>query len=640
MLATDRAEAALDEVISAKPGGHRRAGQVEMVRAVAGAIDSGTHLICEAGPGTGKSFGYLVPAILSGKKVVVATATKSLQDQLATKDLPFLADALDIDFTWAVVKGRQNYLCKSKLVERLEEEGMFSQQFTLDGLSYEIPEDLRLIAEWADAHPTGDRDDLPEQLPEGLWESVSVIGMECPGRDDCPQGEDCFAMAALDAAADADIVIVNHHLYGNDLALGGGAILPEHDVLVVDEAHRLEDTMASALGIELAEGRFWQVQRSAGSYLRAQTKRSAADKLLKPLGDGTKRVQQSLDRAEPGRVTTPGSIGSAFSSVASSLGDVTRAIRASEPTSPGALGARARVLRLSGHLAGDVAWAVTPPEGYVSWIERDASRTSYRIAPIEVGPLLAEQLLSRVPVVLTSATLSIAGSLEPYAQRLGFGRPGVDHRALRVASPFDYQTQGYVYVAARLPEPRSPDYQDRAIAEIQALLTASGGRALVLTTSYRMLDAISERLDVPFALLKQGDMPKRRLIERFEEDETSVLLATMGFWEGLDVPGRSLELVIIDKLPFPRPDEPLWQARREAAEAADRSPFMTVDLPRAAMLLAQGAGRLIRTTEDRGAVAILDSRLYKRRYGRIVLQTLPPMPRTTLRKTIESFLTG
>jgi ATP-dependent DNA helicase DinG len=249
-------------------------------------------------------------------------------------------------------------------------------------------------------------------------------------------------------------------------------------------------------------------------------------------------------------------------------------------------------------------------------------------------------LLSRVPVVLTSATLSIAGSLEPYAQRLGFGRPGVDHRALRVASPFDYQTQGYVYVAARLPEPRSPDYQDRAIAEIQALLTASGGRALVLTTSYRMLDAISERLDVPFALLKQGDMPKRRLIERFEEDETSVLLATMGFWEGLDVPGRSLELVIIDKLPFPRPDEPLWQARREAAEAADRSPFMTVDLPRAAMLLAQGAGRLIRTTEDRGAVAILDSRLYKRRYGRIVLQTLPPMPRTTLRKTIESFLTG
>jgi ATP-dependent DNA helicase DinG len=634
----DRAEEVLERVVIAKPGGHRRSGQVEMARAVADAIDSDTHLVCEAGPGTGKSFGYLVPAILSGKKVIIATATKSLQDQLATKDLPFLADTLGADFTWAVVKGRQNYLCKSKLVERLEQEGVFSQQSTLEGLSYEIPEELRLIAEWADVHPTGDRDDLPEQLPEGLWESVSVVGMECPGRDDCPQGGECFAMAALDAAADADIVIVNHHLYGNDLALGGGVVLPEHDVLVVDEAHRLEDTMASALGIELAEGRFWQVQKSAGSYLRAQAKRSAADKVLRPLGDETKRVQQSLEHADTGRVTAPGEIGTAFSSVSSSLGDVTRAIRASEPSSPGALGARARVLRLAGHLAGDLAMAVEPPDGYVSWVERDVSRTSYRIAPVEVGPLLAELLLSKTPVVMTSATLSIAGSLEPYARRLGFFEAGIGHRAIRVASPFHYQSQGYVYVAARLPEPKSPDYQDRAIDEIEALVTASGGRALVLTTSYRMLDAIREHLDVPFTVLTQGDMPKRRLIERFEEDETSVLLATMGFWEGLDIPGRALELVVIDKLPFPRPDEPLWQARREAADAAGRSAFMTVDLPRAAMLLAQGAGRLIRTTTDRGVVAILDSRLYKRRYGRALLRTLPPMPRTTSRAAAESFL--
>jgi len=218
----ERAEAALSRVVSSKPGGHRRAGQVEMARAVAEAIESDAHLICEAGPGTGKSFGYLVPAILSGRKIVVATATKSLQDQLATKDLPFLKETLDVDFTWAVVKGRQNYLCKSKLAERLEEEGVFTQQFTFEGLSYDLPEELRLIAEWADVHPTGDRDDLPDQLPDGLWESVSVIGMECPGRDDCPHGEVCFAMAALDAAVEANVVVVNHHLYGNDLALGGG----------------------------------------------------------------------------------------------------------------------------------------------------------------------------------------------------------------------------------------------------------------------------------------------------------------------------------------------------------------------------------------------------------------------------------
>jgi ATP-dependent DNA helicase DinG len=445
-------------------------------------------------------------------------------------------------------------------------------------------------------------------------------------------------MAALDAAADANLVVVNHHLYGNDLALGGGVVLPEHDVLIVDEAHRLEDTMASALGIELAEGRFWQVQRSAGAYLRGQNVGNADD-VLGPLSDGTKRVQQSLERADRGRITEPTDLGAAFSSVSSSLGGVTKAIRSSEPTSPGSLGARARVLRLSGHLAGDVAMAVDPPDGYVSWIEQEASRVSYRIAPVEVGPLLAELLLAKLPVVLTSATLSIAGSLEPYARRLGFGDTK-HYRALRVASPFDYQAQGLVYAAARLPEPRSPEYQARAVEEIEVLVTASGGRALILTTSYRMLNAIKDQLDVPFTVLTQGDMPKRRLIEQFEEDETSVLLATMGFWEGLDVPGRALELVIIDKLPFPRPDEPLWQARREAAEASGRSAFMSVDLPRAAMLLAQGAGRLIRTTEDRGVVAILDSRLYKRRYGRVVLQTLPPMPKTTSRSVAEAFLQG
>jgi ATP-dependent DNA helicase DinG len=636
MNPADVAVEALEKVVSAKPGGHRRAGQVEMVEAVAEAIDSDSHLLCEAGPGTGKSFGYLVPAILSGRKIIVATATKSLQDQLATKDLPFLAETLDVDFTWAVVKGRQNYLCKSKLAERLEEEGVFTQQFTFEGLSYDLPEELRLIAEWADVHPTGDRDDLPAQLPEGLWESISVIGMECPGREDCPHGEVCFAMAALDAAVEANIVVVNHHLYGNDLALGGGVVLPEHDVLIVDEAHRLEDTMASALGIELSEGRFWQVQRAAGSYLRGQTA-AKADELMRPLGDGTRRVQQSLDSAGAGRVTSPGEVGTSFSSVSASLGDVTKAIRASEPRSLGALGARARVLRLSGHLAGDVAMAVDPPDTYVSWIEREASRTSYRISPVEVGPLLAELLLGRIPVILTSATLSIAGSLEPYARRLGFGRE-VQHRAVRVSSPFDYRSQAMLYVAARLPEPRSPDYADRAIAEIESLVTASGGRALVLTTSYRMLEAISEGIDVPYTVLTQGDLPKRRLIEQFEEDETSVLVATMGFWEGLDIPGRALELVVIDKVPFPRPDEPLWQARREAAEAEGHSPFMSVDLPRAAMLLAQGAGRLIRTTDDRGVVAILDSRLYKRRYGRALMQTLPPMARTTIRNSAEAFL--
>lgn len=642
------AETALGHVVASKPGGRRRSGQVEMARAVAEAIANETHLLCEAGPGTGKSFGYLIPAVMSGKKVIVATATKNLQDQLANKDLPFLADALEpegISFTWAVVKGRQNYLCRSRLVERLEEEGVFSQQSSFEGLDYEMSEELRTLAGWANTDPTGDRDDRPAEITDAEWERVSVSGMECPGRDDCPQAGDCFAMAALDRAAQADIVVVNHHLYGNNLAMGG-SVLPDHDILIVDEAHRFEDTMASALGVELSDWRFWQVQRSAGSYLRGEAKRARADTVLRALTDRTKAVQQSLDRADAGRVNGGGSVGSAFSAMVGTLADVTRAVRSTEPTSPGALGARARVLRVAGHLAGDVSMAVEGPDGYVSWIERESDKAAYRIAPVEVGPLLAEQLFSQLPVILTSATLSVAGSLTPMARKLGLEEEDADlplgYRTVRVESPFDYRSQGRVYVAARLPEPRSPDYLDRALEEVESLTVASGGRALVLTTSYRMLDAMAAHLreHAPFEVLVQGELPKRRLVKRFEEDETSVLVATMGFWEGLDIPGRALELVVLDKVPFPRPDDPLWQARRESAESRGRSPFMTVDVPRAAMLLAQGAGRLIRTTEDHGVVAILDSRLMKRRYGRLLLRSLPPMPVTTSKNTAEAFLRG
>jgi ATP-dependent DNA helicase DinG len=637
----DRAGLALEHVVDQKPGGRRRSGQVEMVEAVAAAIEDGVHVLCEAGPGTGKSFGYLIPAICSGQKVVVSTATKSLQDQLSTRDLPFLAEVLGelgITFTWATVKGRKNYLCRSRLVERLEAEGGSSQQ----GLFEEevLPETIRLLAEWADLNDTGDRDDLPEQVPDELWSELSVAGIECPGRDGCPQGESCFAMAALDQAQEADVVVVNHHLYGADLMMGG-TVLPEHDLVVIDEAHRLEDTMASAFGIDMTEGRFWHFQRSANSYLGGSGARELLNNLTRRVGE----VDDALRQTPLGRITEPSStpIGNAFSTAAVSVGEVLRAIRETQPSTPGSLGARARVMRLGGHLAGDIAMSMTPPEGHVAWVEGEGARPSFRLAPIEVGPLLVEHLLSMRPVVLTSATLSVGGSVHAVAGRLGFesdGEPPLGYRSVQVGSPFDFEEQARIYVAARLPEPRSPDYQSAALDETERLVEASGGRALVLTTSYRMLEALSDRLKekVPFTVLVQGELPKRRLIEQFEQDETSVLVATMGFWEGLDVPGRSLELVVIDKLPFPRPDDPLWAARREAAEAAGRSSFQSVDLPRATVLLAQGAGRLIRTTEDRGLVALLDSRLMKRRYGRHILRSLPPMPRLTSPEAALAFL--
>jgi len=638
---SERALLALEHVVDSKPGGRRRSGQVEMVTAIAEAIEDGAHVLCEAGPGTGKSFGYLIPALSSGRRVVVSTATKSLQDQLSTRDLPFLAGVLaeiGIGFSWATVKGRKNYLCRSRLVERLEAEGGSSQQGLFE--DEVLPETIRLLAEWADLNSTGDRDDLPEHVPDELWTELSVAGVECPGRDGCPQGDSCFAMAALDKAQEADVVVVNHHLYGADLMMGG-SVLPEHDLVVFDEAHRLEDTMASAFGVDITDGRFWQFQRSAATYLGGASARG----LLSDLTRRVRAVDDALKQTPLGRISEPSStaLGSSLSAAAATVGDVLKTIRGSQPTTPGSLGARARVLRMGGHLAGDIAMAMSPPDGHVAWVESEGSRPSFRLAPVEVGPLLAQHLLSVRPVVMTSATLSVGGSLRSVAGRLGFEEdadPPLGYRSAQVGSPFDYDEQARIYVAARLPEPRSPDYQAAALNETERLVEASGGRALVLTTSYRMVEALANRLkeSMPFTVLVQGELPKRRLVEQFEQDETSVLVATMGFWEGLDVPGRSLELVVIDKLPFPRPDDPLWAARREAAELAGLSAFNAIDLPRATILLAQGAGRLIRTTEDRGLVALLDSRLMKRRYGRHILRSLPPMPRTTSPEVAIAFL--
>ncbi len=637
----ERALLALDHVVERKTGGSRRAGQVEMVEAVAAAITDDSHVLCEAGPGTGKSFGYLIPAICSGKRVVVSTANKSLQDQLSTQDLPFLAEVLGelgITFTWATVKGRRNYLCRSRLAERLE---ATSDQQSL--FAEEVPEDLlSLLAEWVQLNSSGDRDDLPGHVPEELWSEVSVAGIECPGSDGCPQGDGCFAMAALAEAQEADIVVANHHLYGADLMMGG-IVLPEHDLVVFDEAHRLEDTLASAFGVEMTEARFWHFQRMAAGYLRDPAAKPSLDDLAR----GVRTVDGALREATPGRIEDPSatSFGAPFSAVSAAAESVIKAVRATEPARPGAQGARARVLRLGAHLTADIGWSMAPPAGHVAWVERDGQDTAFKVAPVDVGPVFAERLLSSKPVILTSATLSVGRSLRSVATRLGFEEDPdsiLSYRSAQVGSPFDYDEQARLYLASRLPEPRSPDYPDAALQETERLVAASGGRALVLTTSYRMLELLADRLKetAPATVLVQGELPKRRLVEQFEQDETSVLVATMGFWEGLDVPGRSLELVVIDKLPFPRPDDPLWAARREAAERAGLSAFSAVDLPRAAILLAQGAGRLIRTSADRGVVAVLDSRLMKRRYGRQILRSLPPMPRTTAPDVARAFLSG
>ncbi len=628
-----KSRSALDQVVAAKPGGAHRAGQVEMAEAVADALEGEHHLLVEAGTGTGKSFAYLIPAILTEGPVVVSTATKSLQDQLDRRDLPFLAEALaDHPFSWATVKGRQSYVCLARVAEATALEPSQGDLFAEP--SETAGSDIERIARWAQDHPTGDRDDYPEAIADAVWSEVSVSGTECPGREACPFGDECFAMAALDRAASSDVVIVNHHLYGTHL-MADKAVLPAHDAAIFDEGHRLQDTFASAFGFEIAPWRFRQLAR-ATRYLRGVAGSKKTDQLLEALDAASHALSTALESQEGARIADAQEAGlhAPLISAARAVGRIAAEARRGATATQAQTGAKARLTRLTGHLEADLTIAASIPEGNVAWVNRG----SLSVAPIDVGSLVAEHLLADVTTVVTSATLSSGGSLVPLARTLGFSTDST--AGVRVTSPFDFAEQGRIYVAASLPEPNDPAYADAAVDEVQALVAAAGGRALVLTTSYRMLDRFADALAGldGFRLLVQGELPKPRLVSEFEGDETSVLVATMGFWEGLDVPGRALELVVLDRLPFPRPDDPLWVARREAAERDGLQAFMTVDLPRAAMLTAQGAGRLIRTTTDRGVVAILDSRVARRRYGQTILRSLPPMPVVTDSAAVAAFL--
>lgn len=631
MSLADRSEHALEDVVEAR-GGERRSGQVRMARAVANAISEGSNLVVEAGTGVGKSFAYLIPAVLSGKTVVVSTATKSLQDQLAHRDLPFVADAirdLGRPFEWAVVKGRASYLCRSRFDEVFE--GVSRQRDLFTEVSDDLPDELIAIVDWVDTTESGERDDMPLAVADEVWGQLSVSGTECPGKEICPSGRDCFAMAALDRAADADVVIVNHHLYGTDLLAEGG-VLPDHDVVIFDEGHRLEDTLASAFGLELAPWRFHQLQRAA-RFLRGPLGSRRTDALMRPLMAAAEVVAESARRLDARRIDgTDEELTDALLAAAASVAAVAGAARGATTVSSAQEGARQRLLRLCMHLQLDLEAAASSQDELVAWCER----SGVKLAAIEVGGRLAASVPETTSQIVTSATLSVGGSLVPLAHTLGL----MDAEMMRVESPFDYESQGRLYVASHLPPPNDPSFGDAACDEVSALVHAAGGRALVLTTSHRMVDRFSEALAaaIEHRLLVQGELPKRALIDEFARDETSVLVATMGFWEGIDVPGRSLELVILDRLPFPRPDDPLWQARRERAEARKQNPFMAVDLPRASMLAAQGAGRLIRSIHDRGVVALLDSRIASRRYGAVVVGSLPPMHATTDRLEVENFL--
>ena len=611
----------LAELTARLPGAEDRPGQEHMAELVAEAIESHRHLVVQAGTGTGKTLAYLLPAITSGARVVVATATKALQDQLATKDLPFLSAALDSGFDWTVLKGRSNYVCLQRLRELHDDA---AGQLELEGTTSTARSELARIATWVAITDTGDGAELDWSPSDAVWRMVSVSSDECPGADRCPLGEPCFAEQARRRAGAADVVVVNTHLYGLHVG-SGNVLLPEHDVVVFDEAHVLEDVMSDTVGVQLSPGRFVTMAGTLRRILDAPDLVASVVDIADLLRDA---LGPHAGRRLP--VPYPDEIHDAIVEARSRLDRVSAALVAIDTPVDDAKQRKLRAQLLTGRAIEHLDLALAEHDGFVDYVSGSPELPRLEIAPLDVGPALREGVWDRRTAILTSATIPAT-----LPERIGLSPVETD--VADVGSPFDYQHQALLYCAMHLPDPRNERYRDAVHDELVALMTAAGGRTLALFTSWKAMDlaaaAVRERVEIP--ILTQRDLPKPALVARFAADEATSVFATAGFFQGVDVPGRTLSLVVIDRLPFPRPDDPLLSARREAIGAAA---FATIDIPRAAMMLAQASGRLIRTSTDRGVVAVLDRRLGSATYRWDIVRSLPPMRRTRDRAEVEAFL--
>jgi ATP-dependent DNA helicase DinG len=636
----------LREAASALPnGGEERSGQAEMAEAVGRAIANRRNLVVQAGTGTGKSLAYLIPAVRAGRKVVVATATKALQDQLANKDLPFVAGLRPPgSFSFAVLKGRSNYLCRQRASETgLTRTGSAALPLTLSGESgldggpggaidggQKLTDQIRRLVAWGESSPTGDRSELDFEPDPKAWSAVSVGSRECPGAFRCPSGSECFTEAARARAAAADVVVVNTHLYASHVA-SGGAVLPEHDVVVLDEAHEVEDVMTEGLGVELTPGRIRALVQGARGLVGSDDQTA-----LEELAEIADRLDSAIRPHAGKRLVPEKNLEQLLESIASRLSGLIAALRRADrnqSSDPDESNKRVRSLQAASHLAEDTRAIAAAGDDHVAWVESSGPAGRFvalRLAPIDIGPELALRLWPNVTAVLTSATI-------PRIAQARLGLPADTTDRLDVASPFPYAQHALLYCATRLPDRRSAQAEDAIADELCALITAAGGRTLALFTSWRAMTSVCSQLRgvLDFPIYAQGDLPKPRLLEEFGRQEAACLFATVSFWQGVDIPGRTLSLVAVDRLPFARPDDPLVQARRE--RAGERA-FNLVDLPRAAMLLAQGAGRLIRSSDDSGVVAVLDKRLATAAYGRVLRASLPPMRWTTDRRVAVDFL--
>ena len=634
--------ARLLEVAVTELEGAHRPGQLQMAEAVAEAFETRTHLAVQAGTGTGKSLAYLIPsiarAVSEDSTVVVSTATIALQRQLVDRDLPRLADALTTALprrpTFALLKGRRNYLCLNKIHSGAEpdEADIPQEELFSPAAVSALGRDVQRLTRWASETETGDRDDLRPGVAERSWSHVSVSARECLGAARCSYGAECFAEKARAQAAAVDIVVTNHALLAID-AFSDATVLPDHGLLVIDEAHELTDRVTAVATAELSSGQLGLAVRRVGRLVEPP--------LVERLEAAVANVSSAIHDAQPGRIDyLDAELGTYLTTLRDAAAGARGAIDPA-PSDPKAAAARAEAVAALGEIADTAARILDsfspaiPDRTDVVWLDHEDNRGTVRpvlrVAPLSVASALREHLFATATAVLTSATLSIGGSFDAMALNWGLTEE-TPWRALDVGSPFDHARAGILYIAAHLPAPtRDGTGADQQLDEIAELIEAAGGRTLGLFSSMRAARAAAEalrtRLGTP--VLCQGDDTTATLVEQFTADPATSLFGTLSLWQGVDVPGASCSLVIIDRIPFPRPDDPLLSARQRAVAARGGNGFMEVAAAHAALLLAQGAGRLLRRTDDRGVVAVLDSRMATAGYGGYLRASLPPFWSTT-----------
>lgn len=630
--------------------GEVRAGQEHMVTEIATAISKSQHRIIQAGTGTGKSLGYLIPAAtfaLSQPQgaVIVSTATLALQKQLMENELPVLADVLADEFgaelDFAVLKGRNNYVCLQKLhtsIPDTDQESLFET-----GTSY-LSTQAIAVRSWAESTDTGDRDEYPDEIDARVWRGFSVSRRECVGESKCAFGEDCFAAKRRILASDAHIVVTNHALLSIDV-IEGIPVLPEHDVVIVDEGHEIVDRATNAITSELSSNMLERGISAASSLLDDRTIALAEDAVdafessLRSLGGNVESAPDVIIRLHE----LPSVLIESLTLVRDAFGAAITDISGVKSDQPD-VAAKNQQIRGGLEDIFDIAGSilnngVTHPESHVVWIDHFAKTTILHSAPLSVASILESALFSEKCVVVTSATLMTAGKFDSIAKSLGiFTNPRLE--SIDVGSPFDYPTQGILYVASHVDPPSRDGISMQALDEMGELVEAAGGRTLILCSSWRAVEKAAEylrvRVDSPLLAHRKGESAGQQ-VERFARNPESSLIGTLSLWQGVDVPGSTCSQVIIDRIPFPRPDDPLMSARSQAVDLAGGSGFNSVMLAKAGLMLAQASGRLIRRSTDRGVVSVLDSRLATARYGAALRASMPPLWFTTNKEaTLQS----